>query len=52
MNMNLKLTAQNLSYKIFKFGKSVWKKKSMRIEKRMFALGKRNPRNGRGRRYL
>lgn len=51
--MDLKLTAQNLSYKIFEFGKSVWKKKKgMRIEKRMFALGKRNPRNGRGRRYL
>lgn len=29
MNMNLKLTAQNLSYKIFKFGKSVWKKKKV-----------------------
>lgn len=27
MNMDLKLTAQNLSYKIFEFGKSVWKKK-------------------------
>lgn len=50
--MDLKLTAQNLSYKIFEFGKWVWKKKSMRIEKSMSALGKRNHRNGRGGRYL